>query len=96
MLTARQNPLPLSARQARIRWRCRRGMKELDLLLLPFIESGYHQLTEEEITVLEALLEQPDPDLYSWLADYSCPLNPKWQKLCETIRTFLRPEHLSH
>lgn len=76
------------SQHARLKWRCRRGMKELDLLLLPFVESGYHTLSEHEVAILEIMLEEPDPDLYSWLADYCCPLNIEWQKICEKIREF--------
>jgi antitoxin CptB len=75
-----------STQYARLKWRCRRGMKELDLFLIPFIEKGFQTLSEPDIATLEILLEEPDPDLYSWLSGYCCPLNPDWEALCEKIR----------
>lgn len=34
--------------KARLRWACRRGMLELDVLLMPFVEEGYDALSAEE------------------------------------------------
>ncbi len=75
-----------SGRLARLKWRCRRGMKELDLFLIPFINSNISSLTTSDIETLEIMLEEPDPDLYSWLAGYCCPLNAEWEAMCEKIR----------
>lgn len=77
-----------SVEHAKLIWRGRRGLKELDLLLLPFIENAYTTLTTEQKQTLTAMLESADPDLYSWLLGYSCPANYAWQKMCEMIRAF--------
>ena len=53
--------------QARLRWRCRRGMKELDVLLSRWIEEGWPGAGQERRLAFEWLLEQPDPDLADWL-----------------------------
>ena len=50
---------------ARLRWLCRRGMKELDLLLLGYLENVYPTAGAKEQAAFESLLEMPDPDLYS-------------------------------
>lgn len=47
----------------RVRWHCRRGLLELDLILARFLERCYPGLTGEQRAVFEALLETPDNDL---------------------------------
>ena len=53
--------------EARLRWRCRRGMKELDLLLACWLEQRWAGADDERRRDFEWLLEQPDPDLADWL-----------------------------
>lgn len=72
----------------RIYWKCRRGLKELDLLLIPFVENAYLTLSKEEQQILSELLEAPDPQLYSWLLGYSHPENTAHRALCEKIYRF--------
>lgn len=52
---------------ARLRWRCRRGTRELDLLLLRFLDGDFEGLDTPDQQAFEALLEQQDPDLARWL-----------------------------
>lgn len=53
-------------RYARLKWACRRGMLELDVLFTPFVETGFADLNEEKKRVFERLLTCDDPDLYAW------------------------------
>ncbi|MFC3122125.1 FAD assembly factor SdhE [Agaribacter flavus] len=53
-------------RLARLKWACRRGMLELDVLLLPFVEQAFEQLSYEEQVTFERLLTSDDPDLFAW------------------------------
>lgn len=57
--------------RARIRWRCRRGMKELDLLLERFVARGLQDFPQARLPELEALLAQPDIDLFRLLTQDS-------------------------
>jgi antitoxin CptB len=50
--------------QARMRWRCRRGRLELDIVLQRFIDEHYAQLDEHQFAQLEILLSLPDHDLW--------------------------------
>lgn len=52
---------------AEVRWRCRRGMLELDKILLPFAEACYTQLSLEARQQFLALLNCEDQWLYHWL-----------------------------
>jgi len=51
----------------RIRWRCRRGMLELDFIFERFFNTHFAALSEEEKTAFETLLAQEDPLLFDWL-----------------------------
>ena len=65
---------PAEARR-RLRWRCRRGMRELDLLLQGFLESGYEALSEPRRAAFDALLGYPDAELLEWLMGRGLPLD---------------------
>lgn len=52
----------------RVRWRCRRGMLELDIILQRFVDKHYMQLNECELQQFEALLDLPDNDLWDMIA----------------------------
>ena len=54
------------ARYARLKWACRRGMLELDVLFMPFVETGFHELDDNKKEIFERLLTSDDPDLYAW------------------------------
>ncbi|WP_426359826.1 succinate dehydrogenase assembly factor 2 [Pseudocolwellia sp. HL-MZ19] len=50
----------------RLRWACRRGMLELDLLFLPFVDQAYDDLPEDDKAIFERLLVCQDPELFAW------------------------------
>jgi antitoxin CptB len=52
---------------ARARWLCRRGMRELDALLLQYLDCRYATADAWERHAFVRLLELPDPDLYGYL-----------------------------
>jgi antitoxin CptB len=41
-------------------------MLELDVLFMPFVETGFNELSDEKQEVFERLLTFDDPDLYAW------------------------------
>lgn len=51
----------------RLAWHSRRGMLELDLLLVPFVEQQLSSLTDEQLRLYQHLLTQEDQDLFIWL-----------------------------
>jgi antitoxin CptB len=51
----------------RLRWQCRRGLLELDILFVRFLEQHYSVLNVEEQGAFQRLLEQPDQTLLAWL-----------------------------
>ena len=54
------------AEYKRIRWHSRRGMLELDLILVPFVEQHFPGLAPQEQQRFIKLLEQEDTDLFRW------------------------------
>ncbi|MBU2979090.1 succinate dehydrogenase assembly factor 2 [Alteromonas sp. C1M14] len=53
-------------RRNRLKWACRRGMLELDVLFLPFVEEAFDDLDEHQQETFERLLTCDDPDLFAW------------------------------
>ena len=52
----------------RARWRCRRGLLELDLTLQRFVDAHYVSLGEAECRQFEMLLDLSDNDLWDMIA----------------------------
>lgn len=59
--------------RGRLHWRCRRGMLELDLLLLGFLDHGFDRLTPPQQQQFEQLLQLPDNDLLQRLMNTDAP-----------------------
>jgi antitoxin CptB len=64
----------LSADRSLLAWRCRRGVKELDLLLLRWLERYFEAATAEQRAGFAALLELPDPELACYLLGAEQPV----------------------
>ena len=71
---------------ARLRWRCRRGMRELDRLLEQFLDSSYSELSPAERGRFAEFLELPDPELYAYLLGRKLPEDPDLARVMECIR----------
>jgi antitoxin CptB len=52
---------------SRLRWRCRRGMRELDMLLLNYLDNSYMDAEPVEQQAFRRLLTTPDPDILALL-----------------------------
>lgn len=51
----------------RARWRCRRGLLELDIVLQRFMDQHYQQMSETELQQLATLLDLSDNDLWDMI-----------------------------
>ncbi len=71
---------------ARLRWKCRRGMLELDLLLGAFVEHGYQRLEPTQRSQFERLLDYPDTVLLEWLLGRIQPTEREIVQLVDKIR----------
>jgi len=56
---------------SRLRWLCRRGMKELDVVMTGYLENYYSGATESDQQSFKTLLEMQDPDLFALLVGRS-------------------------
>jgi antitoxin CptB len=74
-----------SDRIQKAKWRSRRGMRELDVLLTDYIESHCRELDEAQWILFENLLAENDMDLYSWLTGRTTPSNPAYAPLVDEI-----------
>lgn len=73
-------------KRARLRWHCRRGMLELDVILQRFADQDLDRLDAAALAVFERLLEQSDPDLMNWLLKGEPVPDPELAGLVERIR----------
>lgn len=69
----------------RLRWQCRRGMLELDHLLMRFLDLGYRELDAQGRAEFRALLGQQDTDLSDWLMSRREPEDPAIRDLIRHI-----------
>ena len=81
----------MTADVARLRWRCRRGMRELDAVLESFVESSLAQLGAADIASFERILDLPDPELFAYVTGRSAPADVDIARLIEQIRSSHRP-----
>ncbi|MET1254106.1 succinate dehydrogenase assembly factor 2 [Aliikangiella maris] len=70
----------------RLAWQCRRGMLELDVILIPFLEQHFDSLTSQQQIDFADLLTQADPDLYTWIMGYGNATTQTDQQMVDIIR----------
>ncbi|MEP6938290.1 MAG: succinate dehydrogenase assembly factor 2 [Rudaea sp.] len=70
----------------RLRWRCRRGMRELDQLLEWYLDTRYAVAHETHKAAFVELLDQQDPDLWSWLSGASIAPVAGWKQIVDEMR----------
>ena len=71
----------------RMRWKCRRGMLELDLLLRDFLDSGYPELDAARQQLFDRILDYPDAVLLEWLLGRIRPTDKDVAQLVDKIRS---------
>ncbi len=74
----------------RLRWQCRRGMLELDLLLNHFLDHGYTELDREGRQAFERLLGVQDQILQDWLVGQAVPADAEIAALIGRIQTAIQ------
>ncbi|MFA5631612.1 MAG: succinate dehydrogenase assembly factor 2 [Porticoccaceae bacterium] len=70
----------------RLFWASRRGMLELDLILLPFLEKIYPGLDEEDKTRFQKLLDCEDQEMFAWFLRREDPADPDLLRIVQVIR----------
>jgi antitoxin CptB len=70
---------------AKIRWQCRRGTRELDHLLLGWFDAGYGLASEQQKSAFHVLLELQDPELIAYLIKGEKPADPELNEVVDAI-----------
>ncbi len=70
----------------RLRWQCRRGMLELDVLLQAFLDQHYTDLPPRLQRLFIELLSLPDPVIHAWCVGGEPPENEEFGELISAIR----------
>ena len=66
-------------------WHSRRGMLELDLLLVPFAREVFESLSHPDQMLYSELLEEEDQDLFTWLMQRTPPEVPRFEPIIRQI-----------
>ncbi len=74
---------------SRLKWQCRRGTKELDLLLTHYLEQHYPQAMIKEQQTFQQLLELTDEELSAYLLGQKLPSQRELANLIEKIRKLI-------
>lgn len=74
----------------RLTWHSRRGMLELDVILLPFTETEYRGLSAEDKVQYRRMIDCEDQDLFNWFMEKSpCP-DPEIQRIIQLVLVHAR------
>ncbi len=71
--------------ESRLRWQCRRGMRELDELLLRYLEECYPGDGEDDKQAFRAVLELADPELNGYLLQRQTPSSEPIARVIDRI-----------
>ena len=75
-------------------WHSRRGMLELDVLLVPFVEEAYRGLADDDKQRYKDLLAQEDTDLFAWFMERLQPEDADLARIVEIVLTHARTRKL--
>ena len=71
---------------SKLRWRCRRGIREMDLLLERFLEQCYPTLGAADRDAFDRLLDEADLDIYAWITGRETPPDVRYRPLIHSLR----------
>jgi antitoxin CptB len=71
--------------KARLKWACRRGMLELDVLFMSFVDEAYDNLSTKDQFIFERLLTCQDPELFAWFMGHETCEDTELNKMVQFI-----------
>jgi antitoxin CptB len=71
---------------ARLRWRARRGTRELDALLGGWLDERFADADPATQQAFDELLDTQDPDLWDWIMGHAQAPRADWQAIVDDIR----------
>ena len=75
----------------RLFWHSRRGMLELDVLLVPFVREAFSDLDEADQQRYRKLLECEDQDMFGWFMQRGEPDDPDLRRIVRMILDRVQP-----
>ena len=78
--------LPSTVAQHRLKWKCRRGLLELDIVLERFLQHKAASLDETSLDLLNELLDYQDNDLWDIVNGRSEDYPPRHKALVDVLR----------
>ncbi|MBS98382.1 MAG: succinate dehydrogenase assembly factor 2 [Oceanospirillaceae bacterium] len=75
----------------RLAWQSRRGMLELDVLFVPFVEEAFRDLEPDDQDRFVKLLECEDQDLFIWFMQRDTPKDPDLARIVDIILKRVQP-----
>jgi len=70
----------------RLRWRCRRGMLENDLILARYLDAHGTTMSDDDVAALDRLLDLADNELWDLVAGRAEPTDERLRPLVDALR----------
>jgi antitoxin CptB len=87
-----EGPMVTDIELNRLYWHSRRGMLELDVLLVPFVKEVYPSLNETDRAVYVRLLTCEDQDMFGWFMERNESPDPELQRMVRMILDRVQPK----
>lgn len=71
---------------SRLLWRCRRGIREMDIVLQDFLIRAYDDLPESDQRLFRDLLDESDLDILNWLMGKEQPASAGLRQIIGLLR----------
>lgn len=81
-----------SAEYKRLRWRCRRGMRELDVLLTRYLDRDWARASEAQRGLFLRVLDCEDDRLWRWFLGHEIAPDAALDALVRHIRALPPPD----
>ncbi len=72
---------------SQVKWHCRRGMRELDVLLMRYVDCDYLHTDPEHRQAFETLLSLQDPEILDLLTGRTVAEDPQLQDVVQRLLT---------
>ncbi|GJM06197.1 MAG: hypothetical protein DHS20C09_21930 [marine bacterium B5-7] len=71
---------------SRLLWRCRRGIREMDIVLQDFLNQSYDTLSDTDKNSFAQLLDEADLDILNWIMGKDVPEDDGMKNIITLIR----------
>ena len=81
----------MDGEKSKLLWRCRRGIREMDIVLQDFIHQQFDGLSEQDQASFRKLLDEADLDILNWLMQRDTPEDDELKHIVSIIRESRKP-----